>query len=148
METIFKKLTADHIPEVMALGAAEPGFSVGEAPSFWSRLQLERWFASDTDICLGAFSGDELVGFTLAAVHVPTGKVTWENLLVRRDLRGTGIGDRLVAAMVEEVHRRKLPQLCFYVEAGKERQHRYHERQGFVPCGEFTWFSLPPQDER
>lgn len=148
METIFKKLMAAHVPDVLALGAAEPGFSVGEAPGFWNSAQLERWFASDTDICLGAFSGDKLVGFTLAAVHVPTGKVTWENLLVRRDLRGTGIGNGLVAAMVEEVRRRKLPQLCFYVEAGKDRQHRYHERQGFKLDGLFAWFSLPPAGER
>lgn len=63
---------------------------------FWTVQELEKWFNSSDDICLGYFDNSKLIGFCLTHFCKPINKVYLENIYVEKEYRGRGIAPELI----------------------------------------------------
>ena len=88
---------------------------------------------------LGIEGGDgSLLGFATYGTfrHWPAYKYTVENsVYVRTDARGRGVGDALLAALIEAAERAGVHTLVGGIDAGNAISIRLHEKHGFVHAG-------------
>jgi len=92
----------DDIAAVISLGSGQKEFTF-EHQSFWLKEQLVSWCENKEDICLVAEQDGHIVGFSLYAMHVPTKKVTWENIYVIPEARNSGIGTKLIEEGLKQI---------------------------------------------
>ena len=78
-------------------------------PTPWSRTMFASELAKPTSICLGAFEGDQLVGYIINSRYVDAWHVM--NVAVDPDHRRRGIATRLLEALFEMTERRRPPRL-------------------------------------
>ncbi len=134
------ELALDDIPALLEIGNREDGFRVSEeSAGFWSHEQLTRWISADEDVLLGAKINGELVGYVLTTHHVPTGKVTWENIVVLPEYRDLGIGEALVLEMRERLKTNGATYLHFLVKTDNSSL-PFFEQAGFSRGFDFVWF--------
>lgn len=124
---------------VRVLGVGQKEFSTASG-SFWTHEQLEKWCESRTDVLLVAEDDGKIIGFSLYATHIPTGKVTWENLYVDPSARGKDVGKSLI----QEAHRLLKEKGYSYVvlqnnSNDQERFSKYLEPFGFRPGERVLW---------
>lgn len=98
----------------------------------WSR---DSWHselvADDRHVLVSRNVADEVVG---VATFQTTGEVAdLHRVVVRSDVRGQGIGRRLVQAGLEWAEAMGADQMMLEVEAGNEFAHRLYENMGFEP---------------
>lgn len=134
-----REMNKEDIEAVFELGHGCEEFTT-ENGSFWSKEQLQRWCNSPDDLLLVAEENGRIIGFSLYAVHIPTGKVTWENLYVDPEMRGRGIA----AALIEEGHLRLKAKGYSYLvlqdnSTDQERFAHYLERFGFKKGSKVLW---------
>jgi len=138
----IRRLAEVDIAVVHRLGLKEPAFAFQEVQCFWTEDQLRAWFASQDDICLGAYDDGALIGFALTVVHIPTGKATFENLLVLPEARGQNVGDLLIGAMLAILRERRIFYVCLLTPNASLSG--YFERFGFRHEGAFAWHARAP----
>lgn len=143
---VIRPLGEANIDTVYDLGINEPSFCF-EKPGFWDKSQLSAWFRSQNDVCLGAFDGSEIIGFTLASLHVATRKATWENLYVLPAQRNTGVAESLVEEMMKQLKEKGAMYVHFLVDFERKRLHEYFNRMGFNSSGAFMWMGQPIEQE-
>jgi len=68
-------------------------------PTPWSRTMFASELAKPTSICLGAFEGDQLVGYIINSRYVDAWHVM--NVAVDPDFRRRGVATRLLARLFE-----------------------------------------------
>ena len=137
---LIRTLNLNDVPTLLEMSSREEGFHVSEdAPYFWSQLQLERWIAAGNDVLLGAEMDGSLVGFVLTTLHRPTGKVTWENLLVLPGYRGRGIAEALLDEMRKRLKENGATYLHLLVKTDSDSA-RFYERMGLTRGFDFAWF--------
>lgn len=94
-----------------------------------SPVQLDAYLTAGR--VLVARRGDELVGhLQLVETNLP-GEVELKNMAVREDLRGQGIGARLVRAAVERIAAEGVSVLVVATAAADIGNLRFYQRQGF-----------------
>jgi ribosomal-protein-alanine N-acetyltransferase len=116
-----------HIDEVLPIEEELFGVEQWTAGMFWSELAGEdRWY-------LVAVDGDEVVGYAGLCVYPDSAWV--QNIAVRRSAQGTGLGSRLLDALLAEAARRGAPQIALEVAADNLRAQHLYARRGFVVTG-------------
>lgn len=104
MTVTVRKVEVKDVDQIHTLGMSAQEFSVGVWEGFWTKDQLSNWAQSKTDLTLVAVNEDEeVLGFSLYAVHTPTGKVTWENLFVSKDHQRQGIAKSLALEGLQQL---------------------------------------------
>lgn len=96
---------------------------------FWSELAQAdtRWYRV-------ALDGDELVGYAGLCVYGP--EEAWvQNIAVRRDRQGHGLGRRLLDELLAEAVRRRAEQVLLEVRADNAPAQRLYARRGFEAIG-------------
>jgi ribosomal protein S18 acetylase RimI-like enzyme len=142
MNYTIRKMEAKDIEQVYELGVHQDEFST-ESGSFWTKEQLASWVESNTDITLVAEQDTKILGFSLYAQHLPTKKITWENLYVDPTTRGLGIG----SALVQEGLKLSKELGCTYMmgcvnASDKKEFSEYLTKFGFKKHGEVIWMDL------
>ncbi|MFZ2523423.1 MAG: GNAT family N-acetyltransferase [Minisyncoccia bacterium] len=95
-KTKIRRLQKGDITQIINFGLSEKAF-VMDAGVFWSRDQLEKWSESRSDVLLVAINqNNQVIVFSFYACHMPTFKVTWENLYVKPECREQGIASALI----------------------------------------------------
>jgi GNAT superfamily N-acetyltransferase len=85
-----------------------------------------RALLESTPVCLGAWLGDELVGFA-RAITDDRYRALIEDVVVESSLRGQGIGSAMLAHLIERLaHVEELLLLCDDARIG------FYQRHGFV----------------
>ncbi len=135
---LIRQLTQDDLNDLLLMGNEEPEFRIGSGV-FWTESQLKRWIDSPDDLCLGAFLDGRLAGFVLAAVHVPTGKATIENIHVDPRWRKKGIAGDLLEDACLRLHGMGVIGTAAFVREGNEPSQALFRSSMFVDGGLFHW---------
>lgn len=93
-EIEYRKLVKEDA-EKMCDYLTNPLFDCCNINDFWSTEELQAWFSNTKDICVGAFIGNEMIGFCLTHFHEEVHKVHLENIFVKRMYRKKGIAHNL-----------------------------------------------------
>ncbi|HEV7825838.1 MAG TPA: ribosomal protein S18-alanine N-acetyltransferase [Mycobacteriales bacterium] len=116
-----------HIAEVLPIEEDLFGAERWSPGMFWSELAAEdRWY-------LVARVGDEVLGYAGLCVYPDSAWV--QNIAVRRSAHGTGLGARLLDALLAEAVRRGASQIALEVAADNVTAQRLYERRGFRVTG-------------
>ena len=102
-------------------------------PTPWSRAMFASELAKPTSICLGAFEGDELVGYIVNSRYVDAWHVM--NVAVDPDHRRRGIATQLLAHLFELTHGDERRGYTLEVRITNDAAIRLYERLGFEPRG-------------
>jgi len=141
MNLAVRRAVAFDIEQIHKLGNSAQEFTVGVWGGFWGQDHLLNWSKSKDDLMLVAVNeNNEVVGFSLYAVHVPTGKVTWENLFVSKEYRGQGIGKSLVIEGLKELEKMGYSYIALQNHNDdKEKFASYLEQFGFKRGDMVMW---------
>jgi ribosomal protein S18 acetylase RimI-like enzyme len=124
---------------VYNLGVGQREFA-NESGEFWSKEQLTNWCQSSTDVLLVAEKDGKVVGFSLYAAHLTTGKVTWENLYVEPSARGLGIAGALAEEGLKKIKELGYPYVMLCVNAeDQEAFASFVEKYGFKRGDKVLW---------
>ncbi len=128
---VIEKLQPQHVGQVVALQQQIVPYAIDPdaALAHYETMQYQE------DFCvLAAREGDEILGTVSGfACHGLAGSfLTVEDLIVREDIRGKGIGTRLMAS-IEEFGRKAGCCYVFLVSSGfRTRAHQLYERLGYT----------------
>ena len=138
-EIIIRNMTIEDVASVISLGRGQKEFTF-EHQSFWLEEQLVSWCQSKDDVCLVAECNGEVIGFSLYAMHVPTKKVTWENMYVIPEMRKSGVGARLTEEGLGQIKEKGCTYVMGCVNAeDKEGFATYLEKFGFKKGHQMLW---------
>jgi ribosomal-protein-alanine N-acetyltransferase len=116
-----------HLEQILAIEADLFGDEQWTAGMFWSELAAaDRWY-------LALVSDSEVLGYAGLCVYPDSAWV--QNIAVRRSAQGTGLGSRLLDALLAEARRRGAPQVALEVAADNPVAQRLYERRGFTVTG-------------
>ncbi len=113
-----------HLESAARLDAELFGATAWSAETFWSELARpeSRWYT-------GAFDDDRLVGY--AGLMVTDGQGDVQTLAVSPRARRSGLGSRLLQALLGEAERRKAVSVLLEVRADNEAAIGLYSRAGF-----------------
>ena len=117
-----------HLDEVVALEQLVFGPEPWSARMFWSELGQP-----DTRHYLVALDGPNLAGYAGLCAYPDEAYV--QTLAVSPALQRSGLGARLLVALLAEAHRRRKTTVSLEVRADNERAQRLYARHGFRPAG-------------
>ena len=99
----------------------------------WSRSMFASEIAKGTSVCLGAFEGDQLVGYIVNSRYVDAWHVM--NLVVRPEHRRQGIATRLLGALFELAGDDERRGFTLEVRVSNAAAIQLYETLGFEPQG-------------
>ncbi|HUK97289.1 MAG TPA: ribosomal protein S18-alanine N-acetyltransferase [Gaiellaceae bacterium] len=102
-------------------------------PTPWSRAMFASELAKPTSICLGAFEGDELVGYIVNSRYVDAWHVM--NVAVDPERRRRGIATHLLERLFELTEGDERRGYTLEVRISNDPAIRLYERLGFEPRG-------------
>jgi len=102
-------------------------------PTPWSRSMFASELAKPTSICLGAFEGDELVGYVINSRYVDAWHVM--NVAVDPERRRRGIASALLRRLFELTRDDERRGYTLEVRVSNEGAIRLYERLGFEARG-------------
>ena len=139
MDFLIRKMEIGDVGAIYDLGIGQREFASASG-EFWSKEQLTAWCQSSKDVLLVAVRGEEVVGFSLCAVHLPTGKVTWENLYVEPSARGLGVAGALVGEGLKQIKKKGYFYVMLCVNADdQEAFASFVEKYGFKRGDKVLW---------
>lgn len=98
----IREATVTDVPAIHRLGENVDEFRTSDqAPNFWPEVILLNSIGKEDVYFFVAISGTEIAGFIIANVNISLSKVLIENIFVKPDFRGQGIGSALVKKIVE-----------------------------------------------
>jgi len=102
-------------------------------PTPWSRSMFASELAKPTSICLGAFEGDELVGYVINSRYVDAWHVM--NVAVDPDVRRRGVASALLERLFELTRGDERRGYTLEVRVSNDGAIRLYERLGFEARG-------------
>jgi [ribosomal protein S18]-alanine N-acetyltransferase len=102
-------------------------------PTPWSRSMFASELAKPTSICLGAFEGDDLLGYVINSRYVDAWQIM--NVAVDPDRRRRGIATRLLERLFELTRDDERRGYTLEVRISNEDAIRLYEQLGFEPRG-------------
>ena len=117
-----------HVDEVLPLEHALFAEQPWTARTWWSELGQ-----TDTRHYVVALDGERVVGYAGLCDYPDEAWV--QTLAVAPDAQRSGLGTRLLVALLEEAERRRSPRVSLEVRADNTAAHRLYERHGFVRTG-------------
>ena len=118
--------------ELDDLGAIET-IEVRAYPTPWSRSMFASELAKPTSICLGAFEGDQLVGYTINSRYVDAWHVM--NVAVDPERQGRGVATALLQRLFELTAGDERRGYTLEVRVSNEGAIKLYERLGFESRG-------------
>ena len=111
----------------------------------WSRGGVEVYLHDPFGEILTALEGETVAGF--AIYHVSFEESELFSIAVREDLRGRGIGARLLRAVLDRARARGAEKMFLEVRKSNEAARRLYRSAGFQICGERRdYYALPRED--
>jgi ribosomal-protein-alanine N-acetyltransferase len=118
--------------DLVDLSAIE-AIEVRAYPTPWSRAMFASELAKPTSICLGAFEGEELVGYVVNSRYVDAWHVM--NVAVEPGHQGRGIATALLERLFELTHDDERRGYTLEVRVSNNAAIRLYEKLGFESRG-------------
>jgi [ribosomal protein S18]-alanine N-acetyltransferase len=118
--------------DLVDLSAIE-AIEVRAYPTPWSRAMFASELAKPTSICLGAFEGEELVGYVVNSRYVDAWHVM--NVAVEPGHQGRGIASALLERLFELTREDERRGYTLEVRVSNDAAIRLYEKLGFEPRG-------------
>lgn len=142
MNFIIRKLKEEDVEQVYKLGILKNEFTTDNG-SFWTKEQLSNWCKNKDDVTLVAEQNNEIIGFSLYANHIPTKKVTWENIYVKNNYRNIGVGSALIEEGLKNVKDKGGKYIMCCVNSDNQNKFvKYLEKFGFKKYGDVSWVDM------
>lgn len=94
-EIVIKKLSIEDAEYI--LGTLDTSFfDCANMHDHWSKNEICRWIENENDLCLGAYSEGNIVGYCLSHFAKSINKVYIENIFVDPTFRRQGVGRKLL----------------------------------------------------
>jgi len=138
----------EDVKAIHALGKNVSEFTTGkETVTFWPESILIRTVQDETVIILVAEVDKEVVGFIIANCNKPLSKALIENIYVRPDNRGQGIGTALVKALVKEANAREYEYIAVLTPPTDTPAIKTYKKAGFTPGETFLWLDYSESEQ-
>lgn len=112
----------------------------------WTEAQYRDIFSVDSRrVLLVADNGGQLDGFVVAADAA--GDWELENIVVRTEARGQGLGMQLIKALFKVVQKRSGEAIFLEVRESNNGARNLYERSGFRVCGVRSSYYADPQED-
>jgi GNAT superfamily N-acetyltransferase len=142
---IVRSLEQRDLPEVIALCAEHAAFERASYDPAGKLEKLATLFFGNAPVLVGkvAINGQSLIGYATASVEVSTWTAErfmhMDCLFVREGHRGSGIGARLMEAIVQEAARLQINQVQWQTPQWNTRADRFYRRLGALACEKFRY---------
>lgn len=140
-DAIIRPLTEDDIPAVCRLlnGVAE--FAVARDDR-WSAPELVKWVSTEPALCAAAVSEGCIVGVCLTHLHLATGKLHVENIVVSPSLRRRGIATRMLQEIARAAGNLALAniRMVALVKVGNSGARAFFDSVGLAAGEDVTWY--------
>lgn len=138
LEPLWRALHAQHL----SVDPGLPGIPMRTPEESWERRRrlYQAWLSEKDAFLLTAEHHGKTVGYVLAHMH--EAEESWdthgrfgvlESIAVLPEMRGRGVGGKLMSALYAELRRLGVSVLNIGVVATNEGARRFYERQGFIP---------------
>lgn len=140
-EIIIRKIEAKDIEEIISIGSKEKAFEVDDniPGMFWEKAELKDWILSDDDPTLVAVCDNEIIGFVLLSHHIPTSKITVEDIWTRKDFRKKGVAKKLLKKGLLEAKEKGAAYVCTFVKTNNIPAEKLFTNSDFQKGNAFSW---------
>lgn len=136
----IQEIKSEDIPVVYKLGEHVDEFHTSDqAPNFWPEEVLHQCVGKTDVYFFVAVSGDEIVGFIIANINNSLSKVLIENIFVRPDFRGQGIGSRLAKKIIDRAKANRHQFIAVLTPPDDIAAIKTYEKAGFSKGEVFLW---------
>lgn len=143
----IRKATVADIEAIYELGANVDEFKVNDGTvNFWPKDLLTQAVQSDDALILLAEDGD-ICGFLIVNYNKSLKKALIENIYVRPDKRGQGIGERLLEQMFQLLPDMDCGYVATLVPLAAQSALELYQRSGFSRGESFIWLDRTLDDE-
>jgi GNAT superfamily N-acetyltransferase len=141
-EIIIREARRDDLKALIAMFADDDIGGHGDTQSEDALPDYERAFETiaaspDQTLFVAEIAGEVVGTFQTAITTTLTGRGTSfmiiEAVQTRSDMRGQGIGARMIEFCIEQARARGLPRVQLISNAKRKDAHRFYERLGFEP---------------
>jgi ribosomal protein S18 acetylase RimI-like enzyme len=143
----FREMTIDDFSEVFHIG--EQVFTAESFQSLyrtWDEYEITTLFNSDSELCLVAEAGGQILGFALGTTVTKHnspwkyGYLVWVG--VRRDIQQGGVGSGLFKEIKHRMKVQGVRMMIIDTSADNQPAIRFFQKQGFGDVQEHVYMSL------
>lgn len=143
----IREMTIDDFPEVFHIG--EEVFTAESFQSLyrtWDEYEITTLFNSDSELCLVAEAGEEILGFALGTTVTKHnspwkyGYLVWVG--VRSDIQQGGVGSGLFKEIKHRMKEQGVRMMIIDTSADNQPAIRFFQKQGFDDVQEHVYMSL------
>jgi len=128
------------VEAIHSLGETVSGFSVNdETVTFWPKDILAQAINSSDTCILVAKIDQQIVGFIVANLNLSLRKAIVENVYVRPENRGAGVGGRLLDKLFATLKDMATEYVCTLIPLGAEDASHLYLSAGFSKGESFLW---------
>ena len=138
-------MTTNDVAAVNAIGNETPELSVTEGNSlFWGIKRLTSWVKAEQDVMLVAAEGDEVVGFVITQLHIPSQIGYLSDIVVKSSARGQGIGAQLTQQAIKRMKDLGITYIYALTQQNNQPIQLLLVQNGFDKGESMTWFESRP----
>lgn len=136
---IIRPAIIKDIAQIYELGKSVTQFSVNdETVTFWPKKLLENAVRSD-DVVILVAEEKTIIGFIIANYNHSLKKAIIENVYVTLEMRGKGIGDKLLEEMLTSLSEKGCEYIATLVPSTAQSAIELYARAGFSQGETFLW---------
>jgi ribosomal protein S18 acetylase RimI-like enzyme len=137
---VIRPMKVSDVDLIHSIGTTCKEFDVSSNfTAFWTKLSLEHWCQSKDDLMLIAANEGQIIGFIFFACHIPTGKVTLENIWVDPQHRKRGVANQLIEYAFEQLKKRSYRSISAVAVADNATAQQFLQRMGFLRGKHCLW---------
>lgn len=138
-DILIRDMLEADVPAVAALGRTAPELKTNDDDEFWSEELLKDWVAGD-DVMLVVEADGKVAGFMLTQIHAATKAGYLSDIAIDPELRGQGIGSRLLEMVLARLKERGIEYVYGLTKVENEKIHGLMRKFGFTQGNAFYWF--------
>jgi len=145
--TSIRTATLNDVGTIHRLGESVSEFSVsGTTVTFWPEDVLQDAIESDDVVVLVAEDQQQIVGFIIASYSRGLLKTTIENIYVIPENRSKGLGDKMLATLLQVLSERKCEYVATLIPTDARNALSLYERAGFTRGETLLWLDKSLSD--